>query len=75
MSLNHRHRHVLPIARRDALTYRHPRTLVEAFGPDARTACALEKPDDALGAARALMHWVCWLSAAAVVLAALVLLF
>lgn len=52
----------------DPLTYRHPRTLVEAFGPDARTACALEKPsDDALGAAKALTHWLCGVSMVAVV--------
>lgn len=79
MSLSHRHRSDLPpspaATRRDPMTYRHPRTLVEAFGPDARTACAIEKHDDALGAAKALTHWVCWLSAAAVALAALVLLF
>lgn len=59
MSLN------LPQTKRDALTYRHPRTQVEAFGPDARTACAIEKPsDDALGAAKALTHWLCVLSMA-----------
>ncbi|MBB1161496.1 hypothetical protein [Aquariibacter albus] len=59
MSLNHQS------PRRDELTYRHPRTLVEAFGPDARTACAIETPsDDALGAAKALTHWLCVLSMA-----------
>lgn len=27
----------------DTLTYRHPRNTLEAFGPDATTACAVQR--------------------------------
>lgn len=68
----------LPVSRREALTYRHPRTLVEAFGPDARTACAIEYSDDApdaLGVCKGLLHWSCLVCAGAVLVLLVTLLF
>lgn len=37
-------------------TRRFPRTLLEAFGTDARSACAIERPE---GRAYGLAWWVC----------------